>query len=348
MADNCGYEVCGLAILFGIHVQSQGFVRGCEWADLLPRKLEICVVVMLALYATSLLGRGSKTLVTLPQLFDCDVNLTLFDKLTIPNELELAHSRAGLCKAIVPGSSLADSLAAMELCLGNTSSVDLYPTFGVHPYHASAHNKQCPKEFAVQLRQAFSSDPICRPVAIGECGLDASPGFPPLNEQMEWFALQLDLACELNAPLFLHERGAHELFMGELDKRRGRLPNKLLVHCFTGTEQELRTYLDWGMLISISGLICRPDKQGKTLFNTLRRVDPPRNRLMIETDAPYMQFPGCRTLCDTNKLASKPNPPSAIAQVAETLSLCLNRDYREVCEDLYQTTTRFFLERKGN
>lgn len=296
---------------------------------------------MLALYAASLLGRG-RTLATLPRLFDCDVNLTLFDRLAVPGELELAHSRAGLCKAVVPGSSLADSLAAMELCLANTSSVDLYPTFGVHPYHA--HGAQSRQEFTAQLRRAFSLDPGAgRPVAIGECGLDASPGFPPLPEQVEWFALQLDLACELNAPLFLHERGAHELFMAELTKRRARLPEKLLVHCFTGTERELRAYLDWGMVVSISGLICRPDKHGRALFETLRRVNPPRDRLMIETDAPYMQFPGCRALCEANALGSKPNPPSAIARVTETLATCLGRDYREVCDDSYHTAVRFFL-----
>jgi TatD DNase family protein len=275
------------------------------------------------------------------KLFDCDVNLNHESlRPSIEQLLTRAASQAHLAAAVVPGSDLRDSLEAIALAedveLALRTGVQLYATAGVHPYSARG---AVPESFGAQLRSFLNKKCV---VAVGECGLDASPGFPSLDEQLAWFRCQLDAACEVKKPLFLHERGAFEPFMMELTKRRDRLPSNLLVHCFTGTEDELRTYLDFGCFVSISGLVCRSDKEGKRFQTVLKNVNPPAERLLIETDAPYMQFPGCRRLAIDNQWKERPNDPTAIVHVAQSLAKVLGRDFNILCRTSFESSKRFF------
>jgi len=288
------------------------------------------------------LSHTSKSSLT-NSLFDCDINLThelLRDG--IEELLLTASKKAYLVAGIVPGSNEKDSLEALELCsrqdLEKKTGVRLFSTFGVHPYNAKGSS--VPESFITKCKQVLSTERAV--VGVGECGLDGSPGFPPLEEQLVWFACQLDIACELNKPLFLHERNAHASFMKALEERKNRLPKKLLVHCFTGSSDELNWYLDFGCYISISGLICRADKEGKRFRDVIRSVSPPANRLLIETDAPYMQFPTCRKLEPSEAWKNSPNPPSAIIQVAQAVSSTLNRDFDQVCSDSFEAAKAFF------
>lgn len=180
-------------------------------------------------------------------------------------------------------------------------------------------------------------------VAIGECGLDGSEGFPGMEEQVVVFAKQLDLACTYKTlPLFMHERLAHREFMGELSKRKDELPGKLLVHCFTGDADELKTYLDFGCYVSVAGVICRDTEDGRRLRQALEKCPPPPNRLLIETDAPYLGFKGCRRYCAKDAKKASPNEPSALILVAQALAQCLNRNVEDVCEDSCLAAEEFF------
>ena len=121
-------------------------------------------------------------------------------------------------------------------------------------------------------------------VAVGECGLDFDRNFSPRAEQLRCFEAQLELAAELQMPVFLHERAAHEDFAAILAKHRARIP-RAVVHCFTGTGEELARYLDLDLHIGLTGWIC-DERRGTHLRELVRRI--PKDRLMIETDAPFI------------------------------------------------------------
>ncbi|KIH51069.1 hypothetical protein ANCDUO_18848 [Ancylostoma duodenale] len=84
-------------------------------------------------------------------------------------------------------------------------------------------------------------------VAVGECGLDFNRNFSPQDVQKE-----VELACELNKPLFIHEREAHEDMVRILSDAGERLP-PAVIHCFTGTEDEAKKYVDMGYYIGLTG-----------------------------------------------------------------------------------------------
>jgi TatD DNase family protein len=280
-------------------------------------------------------------------LFDVDCNLT-HEVLLADAEAHVARARAqGVSGWLVPGSSVEDGLAAVELTrrLGGVAR-GLFATVGVHPYNAEAQLERLSVAEALANMRAALGDGA---VAVGECGLDLSPGFPALATQERWFAPQVELACELGLPLFLHERLAHEPVMQVLRKQRarGRLPD-VLVHCFTGSARELAAYLELGCFVSVAGLICRADA-GRPLREALQAVGGSRapqpqralllDRIMVETDAPYMGFPGCQDpLAPATTAGAKPamgrskskpglfpNAPFALvrvlAKLAETLDV---------------------------
>ena len=127
-------------------------------------------------------------------------------------------------------------------------------------------------------------------MAVGECGLDGSEGFPDLFEQVPWFAAQIALAEMLQLPLFVHERLAFEETMELLGDMEQAVP--VIVHCFTGTVPECQAYVQRGYSISISGYVFR--EEAEAVRQCLEQNVIPLDKLMIETDAPYMGFPGCR------------------------------------------------------
>ena len=121
-------------------------------------------------------------------------------------------------------------------------------------------------------------------VAIGECGLDFNRNYSPRDDQVRCFRAQLALAAELQLPVFLHERDAHDTFLGILREHRSSLTGAV-VHCFTGTRVELDAYLSLDLHIGITGWIC-DERRGRDLVGLMPSI--PARRLMIETDAPYL------------------------------------------------------------
>ncbi len=175
---------------------------------------------------------------------------------------------------IVTGSSLQSSAAAMALARQDPA---LYATVGVHPHHAT----ELAPGHVPQLA-ALAAQPGA--VAIGECGLDFFRDFSPRGQQEEAFRLQLELAIQTGLPLFLHQRDAHERFLGILDECGARMPAGV-AHCFTGGPAELADYLDRGLHIGITGWLC-DERRGDALREAVRYL--PLDRVMIETDAPYL------------------------------------------------------------
>lgn len=184
-------------------------------------------------------------------------------------------SNAGVNRMIVTGSSVEDSRHA--IALAESMPGKMYATVGVHPHHASEYSN------AVHGSLCKLATHECV-VAIGECGLDYFRNFSPQDQQRDAFRRQIQLAAETKLPLFLHQRDAHEDFLSILAPAMTDISHAV-AHCFTGGADELAAYLDLGLFIGITGWVC-DERRGETLKNVVAQI--PLDRLMIETDAPYL------------------------------------------------------------
>ena len=107
--------------------------------------------------------------------------------------------------------------------------------------------------------------------------------FSPRDVQLAVFERQIEIAKKTRKPLFLHERDAHEAFIGVLRKHRPTLTNKIVVHCFTGSLEQVKEYLELDCYIGFTGFICdEREGRGAHLKRVVQAV--PLNRIMIETD----------------------------------------------------------------
>ena len=238
---------------------------------------------------------------------------------------------AGVAVLIVIGNSVPSSLAGLELA--RTRPGMLYATAGVHPHNA----KTCDASTLDALRGLAAAEEI---VAIGECGLDYDRDFSPRPVQDHWFEAQLELAADLAMPVFLHERRAGEPFTRILARHRQRLPRAVL-HCFTGSAAELDRCLALDLHIGITGWIC-DERRGQHLLELVKRI--PSDRLMIETDAPYL-YP--RTLRGTQpggRAGSKHerNEPAFLPHVLAAVARALDLPEEAVASTTTRTARDFF------
>ncbi len=209
-------------------------------------------------------------------MIDIGANLTSksFER-DLPSVIDRAAA-AGVDALVVTGTSLAGSSAAADLAQ-RSGHPALYATAGIHPHHAV----EAVGEWLAKLRALAART---RVVAVGECGLDFNRNYSPRDDQVRCFRAQLELAAELRLPVFLHERDAHDVFTGILREYRSSLSGAV-VHCFTGTRAELDAYLSLDLHIGITGWIC-DERRGRDLVALMPAI--PEQRLMIETDAPYL------------------------------------------------------------
>jgi TatD DNase family protein len=188
--------------------------------------------------------------------------------------LERAQA-AGVTQLLVTGASREGSREALAIARSRPGV--LFATAGVHPHHAV----ELTAEGEAELRALHAAPEV---VAVGECGLDYHRDFSPRPAQRSAFERQLAIAAENGKPLFLHQRDAHEDFMAILRPFDGRL-GPVVVHCFTGTREEMHACLDAGYSIGITGWLC-DERRGLHLRGMVR--DIPADRLLVETDAPYL------------------------------------------------------------
>lgn len=150
-------------------------------------------------------------------------------------------------------------------------------TAGVHPHHAADWTIE-----DASLIRALAVLPQL--VSLGECGLDYHRDLSPREVQRRVFVAQLELAIELKKPVFLHQRGAHEDFLAILREHRAALVDAC-VHCFTDTLEAMQSYVALDCHIGITGWVCDA-RRGAPLRAVVPHI--PIERLMIETDAPYL------------------------------------------------------------
>ncbi len=238
------------------------------------------------------------------ELIDISCNLT-HDSFDADRNTVIATAQtAGVCQIIVTGASTEGSKLALQLAADRPGQ--LYTTAGVHPHHASTYD-----DTTDLLLRELVKHPAC--VAGGETGLDYCRDFSPRDAQRAAFRRQMQIAIDTAMPLFLHQRDAHEDFVALLGDYRDQLGN-VVVHCFTGSQPELHQYLDMDCHIGITGWIC--DERRGTHMKTFMK-DIPANRLMIETDAPYLKPRNLRP-----KLKSHRNEPRLLPWILGTLAAC--------------------------
>lgn len=188
-----------------------------------------------------------------------------------------------------------DAVALAEKHEGVWAAVGLHPGH-LHAYPLDVEEEIIPKpeDFDATIYRELAKSP--KAVAIGECGLDyyrideKSDRGEIKRKQEEVFRAHLDLADELNLPVIIHCRDAHMDVQTILQEYlvNGKLSCRGVIHCFTGTKSEALAYLPLGFLISFTGILTFPPRknQEETLAEVVRAL--PLDRLMVETDAPYL------------------------------------------------------------
>lgn len=236
----------------------------------------------------------------------------------------LARAReAGVGRMVITGTSVLESARASGLAKEHPDV--LFATVGIHPHHAS----ECDASTIPALR-ALAQQP--RVVAIGECGLDFNRNYSPHPDQEKWFKAQVELACEIKKPLFLHSRDAKEKFV-EVLKQFKTLP-PAVAHCFTGTREELHSYLDLGLYVGITGWIC-DERRGAHLLELVK--DIPADRLLLETDSPYLTPRDMRP-----QPKARRNEPSFLPHILRTVARALGKPAEQLAEETTRNAQAFF------
>lgn len=246
------------------------------------------------------------------QLIDIGANLSHAAFQADLDEVVARAHAAGVTGMVVTGTGVEESRAAAALAAARPG---LYATAGVHPHHAS----DCNEATMPALREIARQPKV---VAIGECGLDFNRNYSPHPDQEKWFVAQLELGIELGKPLFLHSRDAHPRFAQILQAHR---PAKAVAHCFTGEKAELHAYLDLGLHVGITGWIC-DERRGKHLLELVR--DIPRDRLLLETDAPYLTPRDLRP-----QPKARRNEPAFLPHIARAVAHALGRPVEDVAAE---------------
>lgn len=256
-------------------------------------------------------------------LIDIGVNLMHERYKNDRDEVIQRSIESGVTKMIITGTTLWNSKSALEKAKKHQGV--LYSTAGIHPHNA----KDCNENTINELRKLASNKEV---VAIGECGLDFDRDFSPRDIQEYWFEEQIKLACELNLPLFLHDRESHSRFLEILSKYKGKFKNAV-VHCFTGSAPELKKYLDMGLYIGFTGAIC--DNRWTHLKELVKKI--PIDKLMIETDGPFLLPKDIK-----NRPKDRRNEPSFLPHILDTISSCIGKSSKEIGEITTNNAISFF------
>jgi TatD DNase family protein len=257
-------------------------------------------------------------------LIDIGANLThdSFDR--DRDEVIARAAKVGVGRMIVTGASRESCPLALELAVSHPGI--LYATAGIHPHHAT----ELDVSTASMLHEFATRDEV---VAVGECGLDYFRNFSPADTQRSAFATQLSIAAASGKPVFLHQRDAHDDFVAILNEHLPDLHGGV-AHCFTGGPLEMAEYLEMGFYIGITGWIC-DERRGHDLQAAVR--DLPLNRVMIETDAPYLMP---RDLPE--KLSARRNEPVVLPHILQALAGYMNCDIEELAKAVTLNSEKLF------
>ena len=223
---------------------------------------------------------------------------------------------AGVGYFINIGATLDSSLASCEL---SRQYVQIYASVGVHPHDADSFST----ETLNKIRELAVKSKV---VAIGETGLDYFRNLSSQDNQKRLFTELIELAKGLDLPLVVHTRQAQE---DTLKILKNAMPLRAVVHCFSGDENFLKSCLGLGFLISFTCNITYKKAQG--LRDMVRLT--PLDKLMLETDAPYLSPEAFR---------GKRNEPAQIKLLAEEVSRIKGVSFEEIADKTTNNAKGFF------
>ena len=235
---------------------------------------------------------------------------------------------AGVDGIVVTGTSVSQSRAAAQLVHERDG---LWHTAGVHPHDAKSVAPGWLDDVAAIARSP-------KAVAVGETGLDFYRNHSPAAQQETVFRAQAELAADLDLPLFVHDRDSNGATARVL-AASGVPPANVVIHCFTGARQDLDAWLDAGYYIGITGWIC-DERRGGALRKLAPRI--PWDRLLIETDAPFLLPRNFKAVQDAPTPKGRRNEPAFLPLVAAGVAAARGEAPERIAALSSSNARRFF------
>jgi TatD DNase family protein len=235
---------------------------------------------------------------------------------------------------VIENAKKSDVIAMMAPGIDRETSLQLvgladrfeavYAAVGIHPNHS----KEASEEILTELKGLIRHKKV---KAWGEIGLDFNRPWCPHDIQKKWLVRQLEIALEVALPIILHERDTNGALLSVLQMVQ---PSgwRGVIHCFSGTEEELQTYLELGLYIGITGVVTH-SKRGEALREMLPRI--PLERILIETDAPYLT-PAPR------RNQYKQNEPAFVVDVLQKIAEVRNEPVDKLAAIFWENTCAVF------
>jgi TatD DNase family protein len=258
-------------------------------------------------------------------VIDIGVNLTHPQFEGDLDEVLMRARAAGVSGMILTGTDVDSSEAALALAL---TAPDLWCTAGVHPHDAAG----AAAGFEDELAALAHASSVC---AIGETGLDFNRNFSPPDRQREVFRTQIALAARLGLPLFVHDRDSGGEVNDLLVRHADGVPG-VVIHCFTGSREDLEHHLAAGFHIGITGWVC-DRRRGAPLRELVPMI--PAERLLVETDAPFLLPHGAVPPDPKHK---RRNEPCLLGRVVEELARLRDEPAAEVAARTRANAIRLF------
>jgi TatD DNase family protein len=255
------------------------------------------------------------------KLFDSHCHLDDRSFVKDIDQVIMHAGQAGVEKIMVVGITQKSCRMAVKLAENNPG---IYASVGIHPHDV----KDCTEEVLNDLKKLSQSKKV---KAWGETGLDFNRMFSPRVLQEKWFVRQIELARELGLPLIFHERDSQGRF-GEILKTHLGSDAKGVVHCFSGNKKELFEYISMGLYIGITGIVTI-ESRGAELRKLVTEI--PSDRLLIETDAPYLT-PA------PQKNQTRRNEPAFVKSVLMKIAEVRKEDPEELSFKIWENTHRVY------
>jgi len=241
-------------------------------------------------------------------------------KRDINNVLERAQS-AGVNRMMTIGINKRTSEIAVSLAQSHDR---IYASVGVHPHDV----ENCNEAILEELVELAKNKEVR---AWGEIGLDFNRMYSPRDDQEKWFRRQLEIAGRLDLPMIFHERDSNGRFLEMLKNNCSATINGV-VHCFSGTFEELRRYLELGLHIGITGILTMKSR-GAQLREMVSTI--PANRLLVETDAPYLTP-------SPERNRHKHNEPAFVKSVLLKLAEVRQANPEELAQVVWKNTCKLY------
>lgn len=279
-------------------------------------------------------------------MVDCGVNLTN-RKFNQNTDYVIARAlSAGVQKMVVTGLRLVGS--KRSIIMAKTRPNILFAAVGIHPHFVKDDWEETDNKTLEELEELVKQ-PEC--VAVGECGLDFNRNYSPPDLQKSTFKQQVELAVKYKKALLIHERDSHEGILEVLNEFEGTLP-PVVMHCFTGNAEQIKTYIEKGFYIGVTGYVCK-EKHGADLRAAISDGTLPLKNIVLESNAPYMTpntpedqiDPVSKTLLEH---CFVDNEPCTLSIIVRCIAKCLSQEPKAIADQLTENALNVYKFHKAD